>query len=68
MFNGPRPAEAVDRLRTLEAEGALIVGGNTDIAVTDYDYTAAFPWMEDVPSQLSRCGRMGARTAFRRTA
>jgi predicted phosphodiesterase len=28
----------------------LVVGGNTDIAVTDYDFTAAFPWMEDVPS------------------
>jgi predicted phosphodiesterase len=50
VFNGPRPREAVDRLRALEADGALVVGGNTDIAVTDYDFTAAFPWMEDVPS------------------
>jgi predicted phosphodiesterase len=50
VFNGPRPGEAVDRLRALEADGALVVGGNTDIAVTDYDFTAAFPWMEDVPS------------------
>jgi predicted phosphodiesterase len=50
VFNGPRPAEVVDRLRTIEGDGALIVGGNTDIAVTDYDFTSAFPWMEDVPS------------------
>ncbi len=50
VFNGPRPAEVVDRVRQLEADGALVVGGNTDIAVTDYDYTAAFPWMEQAPS------------------
>lgn len=50
VFNGPRPAEAVDKLRSLESDGALIVAGNTDIAVTDYDFTSAFPWMEDVPS------------------
>src|SRR3954471_12802678 len=50
VFNGPRPGEVVERLRALQNEGALVVGGNTDIAVTDYDYTAAFPWMEQAPS------------------
>src|SRR4051812_3714188 len=50
VFNGPRPVEVVERLRELEGAGALIVGGNTDIAVTDFDYTAAFPWMEQAPS------------------
>jgi predicted phosphodiesterase len=50
VFNGPRPVEVVERLRKLETDGGLIVGGNTDIAVTDYDYTAAFPWMEAAPS------------------
>jgi len=50
VMNGPRPAESVDRVRALEQEGALIVGGNTDIAVTDFDYTAAFPWLEQIPS------------------
>src|SRR3954469_23569328 len=50
VFNGPHPAEVVSRLQSLEKEGALIVGGNTDIAVTDFDYTAAFPWMEQAPS------------------
>src|SRR3954469_16826566 len=50
VFHGPRPADVVERLRALQADGALVVGGNTDIAVTDYDYTAAFPWMEQAPS------------------
>jgi len=50
VFHGPHPGEVVDRLRALESDGAQIVGGNTDIAVTDFDYTAAFPWMEQAPS------------------
>ena len=41
-----RPA-AVDVLREMEADGAVIVQGNTDIAVADFDYAAAFPWMTD---------------------
>ncbi len=28
-------------------DGAAIVSGNTDIAVADFDYAAAFPWMSD---------------------
>jgi predicted phosphodiesterase len=28
---------------------ALVVQGNTDSAVADLDYAAAFPWFEDVP-------------------
>jgi predicted phosphodiesterase len=59
VFNGPRPADVVERVRALEAEGALVVGGNTDIAVADFDYSAAFPWMEDVPSSY----RAGAEWA-----
>ena len=31
----------------MEADGAAIVSGNTDIAVADFDYAAAFPWMTD---------------------
>ena len=46
-INGPNPAEAVDALRELEAEGALIVQGNTDIAVADFDYAAAYPQYTD---------------------
>jgi putative phosphoesterase len=47
VLNGPEPSAAVDGLRELEADGALIVQGNTDIAVADFDYAAAFPWLAD---------------------
>lgn len=47
VLNGPDPAGCVDALRALEAEGALIVSGNTDIAVADFDYGAAFPQYQD---------------------
>ena len=46
-LNGPDPAAVVDALRTMEADGAVVVQGNTDIAVVDFDYTAAFPWYAD---------------------
>jgi predicted phosphodiesterase len=46
-LNGPDPAGAVDQLREMEADGAVIVSGNTDIAVADFDYAAAFPWLTD---------------------
>ena len=49
VMNGPRPAEVLDRLRALDADGAVVVQGNTDIAVADFDFAAAFPWMEAVP-------------------
>jgi predicted phosphodiesterase len=47
VLNGPDPAGTVDLLREMEADGAAIVSGNTDIAVADFDYTAAFPWLTD---------------------
>ncbi len=50
VLNGPRPAEVVRRVRELEAAGAIVVQGNTDIAVADFDYSAAFPWLEEVPA------------------
>ena len=31
----------------MEATGATIVQGNTDVAVADFDYSAAFPWLTD---------------------
>ena len=49
VLNGPRPREVIDRVRELEASGALVVQGNTDIAVADLDMTGAFPWFEEVP-------------------
>ena len=52
-LNGPDPAATVDALRELQAAGALVVQGNTDVAVADFDYAAAFPAMTDgVPEQI----------------
>ena len=68
-MNGPEPAEAVDALRELEADGAIVVQGNTDVAVADFDYAAAFPWLPDgVPRRSSRRRRVGPRRARRRAA
>lgn len=47
VLNGPEPALVADVLRALADDGALVVQGNTDIAVADFDYSAAFPWMTD---------------------
>ncbi len=47
VLNGPDPAGAVDGVRELEADGAIVVQGNTDVAVADFDYSAAFPWLTD---------------------
>jgi predicted phosphodiesterase len=53
VLNGPEPALVVYVLRNLDRDSALIVGGNTDIAVADFDYAAAFPWMTDgVPDAI----------------
>lgn len=53
VLNGPEPALVVDVLRSLPADGTLIVAGNTDIAAADFDYSAAFPWMVDgVPDAI----------------
>jgi putative phosphoesterase len=49
VLNGPHPVEAVDAVRAMEAEGALVIAGNTDVAVADFDYAAAFPWFPDGP-------------------
>lgn len=50
VMNGPRPAEALRRVRELDEAGALVIQGNTDVAVADFDYAAAFPWLDDVPA------------------
>ena len=47
VMNGPEPSAAVDALRAMESDGATIVQGNTDVAVADFDYAAAFPWFTD---------------------
>lgn len=53
VLNGPDPAMVVDVLRRLADDGALVIAGNTDIAVADSDYAAAFPWLQDgVPDAM----------------
>ena len=53
VLNGPEPAATVDLLREMEGDGAVIISGNTDVAVADFDYSAAFPWMVDgVPDTI----------------
>lgn len=49
VLNGAQPAEALARVMELDAAGAVVISGNTDIAVADGDYGAAFPWLDDVP-------------------
>ncbi|HLE79390.1 MAG TPA: YfcE family phosphodiesterase [Candidatus Limnocylindrales bacterium] len=52
-FNGHDPAGTISMLREMETDGAIIVQGNTDIAVADFDYAASFPWMADgVPEAM----------------
>lgn len=45
VMNGPEPGATVDAIREMERDGAIVVQGNTDVAVADADYAAAFPWM-----------------------
>jgi putative phosphoesterase len=45
VMNGAEPGATVDVIREMERDGAIVVQGNTDIAVADADYAAAFPWM-----------------------
>jgi putative phosphoesterase len=49
-LNGPHPGEVIDKVRALEKTGALVIAGNTDLAVADFDYAAAFPWLDDIPA------------------
>lgn len=53
VLNGPEPALVIDVLRSLPPATTLIVAGNTDIAAADFDYGAAYPWMQDgVPDAI----------------
>jgi len=45
VMNGAEPGGSVDAIRDMEREGAIVVQGNTDVAVADGDYAAAFPWL-----------------------
>lgn len=43
VMNGAEPGPTVELLREMERDGAIVVQGNTDVAVADADYAAAFP-------------------------
>jgi putative phosphoesterase len=43
VMNGPEPGATVDAIREMERDGAIVVQGNTDVAVADADYSSAFP-------------------------
>jgi putative phosphoesterase len=45
VMNGPEPGGTLDALREMERDGAIVVQGNTDVAVADADFAAAFPNM-----------------------
>jgi putative phosphoesterase len=47
VFNGPDPAGALALVQEIEKSGAFVTLGNTDLAVADGDYAAAFPWFSD---------------------
>ncbi|HJX67203.1 MAG TPA: metallophosphoesterase family protein [Candidatus Limnocylindrales bacterium] len=47
VFNGPDPVATLTLIRELERAGAYVTIGNTDIAVADGDFTAAFPWFTE---------------------
>jgi putative phosphoesterase len=55
-MNGPDPGGTIDLVRDMESEGAIVVQGNTDVAVADADYSAAFPWLLEsgVPEPMRR--------------
>jgi putative phosphoesterase len=60
-INGASPAATIDGLREIEAHGAVLVQGNTDIAVADGDYGAAFPWFTDgVPESYRQAAEWAA--------
>jgi putative phosphoesterase len=44
VFNGPDPVGALALVQELQRAGAFVTLGNTDVAVADGDFTAAFPW------------------------
>jgi predicted phosphodiesterase len=47
VFNGPDPAGSLALVQELQRAGAFVTLGNTDVAVADGDFTAAFPWFTE---------------------
>jgi predicted phosphodiesterase len=61
VMNGAEPGATVDAIREMERDGAIVVQGNTDVAVADADYAAAFPGM--LESGISDAVRAAAEWA-----
>ncbi len=57
LMNGPDPVGTLALVQEMERAGAFVILGNTDLAVAEGDYTAAFPWFSD-----------GAPDSYRRAA
>jgi putative phosphoesterase len=47
VFNGPDPVGTLALVQELGRAGAFVTLGNTDVAVADGDFTAAFPWFTE---------------------
>ena len=61
VFNGPDPVGTLALVRELERAGAYVTIGNTDIAVADGDFTAAFPWFTEGAPDSYRAAAEWAR-------
>ena len=61
VFNGPDPAGTLALVRDLQRAGAFVILGNTDVAVADGDFTAAFPWFTEGAPDLYRAAAEWAR-------
>ena len=61
VFNGPDPVATLTLIRELERAGAYVTIGNTDVAVADGDYTAAFPWFTEGAPDSYRAAAEWAR-------
>ena len=69
VMNGPEPGARSTRSGRWSATARSIVQGNTDVAVADFDYAAAFPWFTDRrPRRPPRRRGVGPRRARRRPA
>jgi putative phosphoesterase len=61
VFNGPDPAGTLALVQELQRAGAFVTLGNTDMAVADADFTAAFPWFTEGPPDSYRIAAEWAR-------
>ena len=63
VMNGPEPGATVDAIREMERDGAIVVQGNTDVAVADARLRRGVP----VDARIGRPGRRSAPPRSGRT-